>query len=66
MRWYTEAIGIVLCVQGVGGALSAVLGGEPSWFLVRHVVPDGAQVPVGVVLVLVGAIVLGARTRRKA
>lgn len=64
MRWFTEAIGIVLCVQGVGGALSAALDGGRSWFLVRYVVPDGAQIPVAVVIAMVGALVLAAGSRR--
>lgn len=65
MKWLAETIGIVLCVQGIGGGLSAVLDGGRSWFLVRHVLPDGAQVPVAVVLAVVGAVILLANARGK-
>lgn len=65
MKWFTEAIGIVLCVQGVGGAINAVLDGGRSWFLVRYVVPDGAQVPVAIGIALLGVLVLAAGSRRR-
>jgi hypothetical protein len=65
VRWYTEAIGIVLCVQGVGGAVSAVLDGGRSWFLVRYIVPDGAQVPVAIGIALLGVLVLAAGSRKR-
>ena len=65
MKWIIETIGIVLCVQGVGGAVSSVLDGGRSWFLLRYVVPDGAQVPVGIVLALLGAVILLANSRKK-
>ena len=65
MKWITEAVGIILCIQGVGGGLSAILDGGRSWFLVRHVLPDGAQVPVAVVIALVGAVILLANSRRR-
>ena len=65
MKWFTEAIGIVLCIQGVGGAISAVLDGGRSWFLVRHVVPDGAQVAVAVGIALLGVLVLAAGSRKR-
>lgn len=64
MKWFTEAIGIVLCIQGVGGAVSAVLDGGRSWFLVRYVVPDGAQVAVAVGIALAGVLVLAAGSRK--
>ena len=68
MKWFTEAFGIALCIQGVGGAISALLDGGRSWFLVRYVVPDGAQVAVAVGLALVGVLVLvaGANKRQDA
>lgn len=65
MKWIIEAIGIVCCIQGVGGAISSILDGGRSWFLVRYVLPDGAQVPVAVVLALVGAVILLANSRNK-
>ena len=65
MKWLTEAIGIVLCIQGVGGGLSALLDGGRSWFLVRYVVPDGAQVAVAVGIALVGVLVLAAGSRKR-
>ena len=65
MKWIIETIGIVLCIQGVGGAVSSVLDGGRSWFLLRYVVPDGAQVPVGIVLALLGAVILLANSRKK-
>lgn len=65
MKWINELIGVVLCIQGVGGALSAILDGGRSWFLVRYVLPDGAQVPVGVVIALVGVVILAANARKR-
>jgi hypothetical protein len=65
MKWIIEAIGIVCCIQGVGGAVSSILDGGRSWFLVRYVLPDGAQVPVAVVVALVGAVILLANSRNK-
>jgi len=63
MRWIIESIGIILCVQGVGGGLSALRDSGRGWFLVRYVLPDGAQVPVAVVIALVGAVILLANSR---
>lgn len=65
MKWIIETIGVVLCIQGVGGAVSSVLDGGRSWFLLRYVVPDGAQLPVGIVLAVIGAVILLANSRRK-
>jgi hypothetical protein len=65
MKWLTETIGIVLCIQGVGGALSSMRDGGRSWFLVRYVLPEGAQVPVGVVLAVLGAVILLANSRKR-
>jgi hypothetical protein len=65
MKWITELVGVVLCIQGVGGGLSAVLDGGRSWFLVRHVLPEGAQVPVAVVIALVGAVILATNSRSR-
>lgn len=68
MKWITEAIGIILCIQGVGGLVSKIMDGGPSWFLVRHVVSDNLQGPVAVGIALVGVAVLtaGSRSRQKA
>jgi hypothetical protein len=65
MKWISELVGIVLCIQGVGGGLSAILDGGRSWFLVRHVLPDGAQIPVAVIIALVGAVILAANARKR-
>lgn len=65
MKWITEAIGIVLCIQGVGGAISALLDGGRSWFLVRYVVPDSAQVAVTIGIALLGVLVLVAGSRKR-
>jgi hypothetical protein len=66
MKWITETIGILLCVQGVAGGLSAIRDGPRGWFLVRrHVLPDDAQVPVAVVIALLGAVILLANSRKK-
>jgi hypothetical protein len=65
MKWITKAIGILLCIQGVAGGLSAIRDGPRSWFLVRHVLPDDAQVPVAVVIALLGAVILLAGSRKK-
>lgn len=65
MKWITETIGILLCVQGIGGALSSMLDGGRSWFLVRYVLPDGAQVPAGVVIAVLGAVILLATSRKR-
>ena len=65
MKWIIETIGIVCCIQGVGGALSSILDGGRSWFLVRYVLPGSAQVPVGIVIALVGAVILLANARKR-
>lgn len=67
MKWITEAIGILLCIQGVGGLVSKILDGDESWFLVRHVVADNLQGPMAVGIALVGVAVLtaGSRSRQK-
>jgi hypothetical protein len=65
MKWIIETIGIILCVQGVGGALSALRDTGRGWFLVRYVLPEGAQVPVAVLIALVGAVILLANPRRR-
>jgi hypothetical protein len=65
MKWIIETIGIVLCIQGVGGGLNAFLDGNRSWFLVRYVLPDGAQIPVAVVIAVLGAVILLANSRKK-
>jgi hypothetical protein len=65
MKWITETIGVLLCVQGIGGGLSAILDGGRSWFLLRYVLPDGAQVPVAVVIALLGAVILLANSRKR-
>jgi hypothetical protein len=68
MKWITEAIGIILCIQGVGGLVSKILDGDKSWFLVRHVVAENLQGPVAVGIALVGVAVLtvGSRSRQNA
>jgi hypothetical protein len=65
LKWITETIGILLCIQGVAGGLSAIRDGPRSWFLVRHVLPDDAQVPVAVVITLLGAVILLADSRKE-
>ena len=55
----------MLCIQGGGGALSALLDGGRSWFLVRYVVPDGGQVPVAIGIALLGVLVLVAGSRKR-
>lgn len=58
MKWWLEAIGILLCVQGVGGLLNKILDGSGSWFLIRHTVPDALQIPACVVITIIGAALL--------
>jgi hypothetical protein len=53
-----ELIGILLCVQGAGGLITRLLDGSRSWFLVRHVLPDGLHIPASVVLILLGVLLL--------
>ncbi|MCT2585038.1 hypothetical protein [Actinophytocola gossypii] len=65
MKWVTELVGVLLCIQGIGGGVSAVMHGHPSWFVVRHVLPDGAQLPAAIVIALVGGLVLLANSRRR-
>jgi hypothetical protein len=65
MKWITETIGIILCVQGAGGVLSAIRDSGRSWFVVRYVLPDGAQVPVAIAMALLGAVILVANARSK-
>lgn len=68
MKWFTELVGILLCIQGVGGGLSAILDGHPSWFLVRRLLPEGFQVPVAIAIAVLGALILlmGSRNRQDA
>ncbi len=65
MKWFTEVVGIVFCIQGVGGAISAIADGGRSWFLVRYVVPEGGQVAVAAALTLVGLVILAAGARQR-
>jgi hypothetical protein len=65
MKWITEIIGIVCCIQGVGGGLSAILDGGRSWFLVRYVLPEGLQLPAAVVIALVGVVILVTNSRKR-
>jgi hypothetical protein len=65
MKWVIETVGIILCVQGVGGALSALRDTGRGWFLVRYVLPADAQVPVAVAVALAGAVILLANSRRR-
>ena len=48
-----EVIGVLLCVQAVGGGISAALDGSRSWFAVRYVVPEPVQLPASAVLLVV-------------
>jgi hypothetical protein len=68
MKWLTEVVGILLCVQGIGGAINVALDGSRSWFLVRYVLPDGLQLPAAIALAVVGAVILlaGSRARQNA
>jgi ABC-type Fe3+-siderophore transport system permease subunit len=65
MKWFTELVGILLCVQGVVGGLSAILDGHPSWFLVRRLLPEPAQLPAAIAIALLGALVLVTGSRRR-
>jgi hypothetical protein len=65
MKWIIETLGIVLCIQGFGGGLSAILDGGHSWFLVRHVLPEGAQFPVAAVLALAGVVILATQHAKR-
>jgi hypothetical protein len=65
MKWFTELVGIVLCIQGVGGGLSAILDGHPSWFLVRRLLPEAAQLPVAIAIAVLGVLVLVFGSRRR-
>lgn len=53
-----EVIGILLCVQAIGGGISAVLDGSKSWFLQRHLLPDALQIPASVVLLAIALTLL--------
>lgn len=53
-----EFIGIVLCVQAVGGGISAALDGSASWFLQRHLLPESLQIPASVVMLAVALALL--------
>lgn len=65
MKWFTELVGILLCIQGIGGGLNAILDGHPSWFLVRRLLPEGAQLPAAVALAVLGGLILLAANRRR-
>ncbi|RZS32457.1 hypothetical protein EV193_11291 [Herbihabitans rhizosphaerae] len=58
MKIVTEVVGIVLLVQGIGGAISKIVDGSKSWFLTRHVLPEGLQIPASVIMVLIGVALL--------
>ena len=61
-----EIIGVLLCVQAVGGGVSAVLDGSKSWFLQRHLLPDSLQIPASVVLLAIAlALLWSARERSR-
>ncbi|MGW5051953.1 hypothetical protein [Actinokineospora sp. NPDC004072] len=53
-----EGIGLLLCIQAVGGGLSALLDGSRSWFLQRYIVPEAVQVPASVVMLGLGLVLL--------
>jgi len=62
-----EVLGIIMVVQGVGGAINDVVGGHPSWFLVNHLpFLDGLELPVSIVLAVVGGVLAlaGERARK--
>ena len=62
-----EILGIVMVVQGVGGAINTIVGGSPSWFLVNHLpFLDGLELPVSIVLAVVGGVlaIAGERARK--
>jgi len=62
-----EVLGIIMVVQGVGGAINNVVGGRPSWFLVNHLpFLDGLELPVSIVLAVVGGVLAlaGERARK--
>ncbi|GGS53067.1 MULTISPECIES: hypothetical protein [Actinokineospora] len=59
-----EVLGILVCVQAVGGGVSAVLDGSRSWFIQRHVVPEALQVPVSVAMLVVGLALLWSSRKR--
>jgi H+/Cl- antiporter ClcA len=63
-----EVLGIIMVVQGVGGAINNVVGGQPSWFLVNHLpFLDGWELPASIVLAVVGgALALAGERARKA
>jgi hypothetical protein len=63
-----EILGIVMVVQGVGGAINNIVGGSPSWFLVNHLpFLDGWELPASIVLAVVGgALTLAGERARKA
>ncbi|MDQ3405837.1 MAG: hypothetical protein M3548_20990 [Actinomycetota bacterium] len=58
MNGIRELVGILLCVQGVGGGLSKILDGGRSWFAQRHLLPEAAQIPASVVMILLGVALL--------
>jgi hypothetical protein len=59
-----EAVGIILCIQAIGGGISAALEGSRSWFAVRYVVPQPWQIPACVVLLVVALAVLWSSRER--
>jgi H+/Cl- antiporter ClcA len=63
-----EVLGIIMVVQGVGGAVNDVAGGQPGWFLVNHLpFLDGWELPASIVLAVVGgALAVAGKRPRKA
>ncbi|MBP2475787.1 hypothetical protein JOF53_004659 [Crossiella equi] len=57
-----EVFGIVMMIQGFGGLLAKVVGGE-SWLLM-HMVPPHLQLLTGITLGLLGLVLLVMATSR--
>lgn len=58
-----EVFGIVLVIQGFGGLVTKLVGGE-SWLLM-HMVPGHLQLLTGITLGLLGLVLLAAATSRR-
>lgn len=56
----------MLCVQAVGGGISAALDGAESWFLQRRLLPEPLQIPASVVVLAIAlALLWSARARSR-
>ena len=59
-----EIIGIVLAVQGIGGLVNRLNGGDSySWIVALHILPPSMHVAASIVMIVAGGLLV-LRTRK--